>query len=243
MAMPQHPEARPEREREVAPTPLLAGVMGGFTLASFIGLGAVVLAIIGLAGGLPFYMAAVGMIVVGASMLFAASAFTASAAAVLPVSAERRPLLSLAVPTGAGAWVLGGVAALVLSILSLFFTGSIAWVAAGGVGAALGLLLGGGWARTRLPGLGAPHTRAAWFPGDYGRGADLWAGIVALVTALLAAPIVGGLLTGTLTGRAAAVGTTASLSLVLVSVLVLGASLFVSGMQRAWAYRSVQAQL
>jgi len=235
MAMPQRePEARAP-ERELATRPLVS--TGSFTLASLFGLLSLVLAVLGLVGVLPVTMAIIGVISIGVALLLTASALMASATIALPVrrvEGETRAFPALAVPLGIGAWILGGVGAIVLGILAFFFPAATSWVATAALLSALALLLGGGWARTRSTVAPGVHGRV-WHAADFGRGSDLWGGVLTLLLALAAVPF-GLAVFGGLAPSAGAAAGMAARNLVLSAVAVLGSTLLISSLLRAWAF-------
>lgn len=93
-------------------------VGGGTTAEAVAGLAAGTLAILGLAGVLPFYMTTIGVIAAGAA-LFIEGAAVAGAYAKLSYDTAVPETQQLEVGGGFGAQGIGGAAAIVLGILSL----------------------------------------------------------------------------------------------------------------------------
>jgi hypothetical protein len=140
MAQVVHTGQPTERERK-----RLGYLVGGGTTAEAIaGVGAATLAILGLAGILPFYMLMIGIIAAGAALFIEGVSVGGAYAKlhneqVLYTEAEDQ----LGTSTGLSVQVLGGATAIVLGILGLvgLFPGTLAAIAVIALGAAL--LLGG----------------------------------------------------------------------------------------------------
>ncbi len=107
-----------ERERQSEPRHVVrAGAMtGGASLAVIGGGGAVVLAILGLAGFLPTILAAIATIGIGAGLLAHGAAASARAAERMTAAPERQ---RVEVAGGLGSEVFGGAGGVVLGILAL----------------------------------------------------------------------------------------------------------------------------
>lgn len=237
MAMPQRGEEARAPRREEAVKPALS--FGSFTISALFGVGALVLAIIGLAGVVPGILAAVGLLSIGAAFLFSAAALINEGVLLRPLPGTRAEArLPKAHPSGAGAWLLASAASILLGILAFVYPATSSWVAFGGILAGLGLLVGGAMARTTVwaPGLG----RANWLT-DFGRGSDLWGGILAVVIGALSAPLQASVFVNNVFGLGAApaaraAGVAATQTGALIVVLVIGTTFLVSGMMRAWQY-------
>ncbi len=95
-----------------------ATLAGGSSLELIGGGGAAVLAIIGLAGTLPFYMTTIGTIVIGGALLAHGAAVTARWTDTMRRAASDRAE-QVEIGGGAGSEFLGGAGAIVLGILAL----------------------------------------------------------------------------------------------------------------------------
>ncbi|HLJ96030.1 MAG TPA: hypothetical protein VKU02_22840 [Gemmataceae bacterium] len=195
-------------------------VTGGSAVESIGGIATVVLAIVGLAGVFPIYLAAVAAIVLGAALLIQGAAIAARFSALVAETAGTRSA-SRQLGGGMSAEFLGGAAGIVLGILALLqvFPAVLLAVAAivfGGV-----LVLGIG-ASSRLNALAIDR---AW-TGPEGEISRRTAS--EMVSASNAAQALVGL-AGIILGILALVGIQYTLTLVLVALLCLGVSVMVSG--------------
>jgi hypothetical protein len=119
----REPLSRPRAEENQALRPneeeRAAEVIAGGSVAEAIGgIATVVLAIVGLAGAIPVYMAAIGAIVLGAALLLEGFAVAARFSALLAETAGMR-LSNRQLGGGMSAEFLGGAAGIMLGILSL----------------------------------------------------------------------------------------------------------------------------
>lgn len=187
----------PSDQPHLEPTPtadqtkLSTAVGGGTTAEAVAGLAAGTLAILGLAGVLPFYMTTIGIIAAGAA-LFIEGATVAGAYAKLSYDATIPEAQQLEVGGGFGAQGIGGAAAVVLGILSLvgILPQILVPISAMVLGAAL--LLGGAarpelnFAQLGVRG-GSPHARYLAHQAIIGTSGVLaLVGIGALVLGILA---------------------------------------------------------
>lgn len=207
---PRRFDARPaqgpqsERERDVAEAS--AGGSAGEALA---GLGAVVLAILALAGVLVFPLAAIAVIAAGAALVFEGGAFAAR------VDAAGHEPQRAAMVGGIGADTLSGVAAMVLGVLALIGIAPMVLLPASAIVLGAGTLLSTAAPaaeRGRLRHVGGREEEMVR------RGLGAASGVHTLVGG-------GALVLGIL-----ALATGPSLVLTLVAVLVVGAGLLLSGL-------------
>ncbi len=105
----------PVREREET----ARTVMGGSTVESLGGIGAMVLAILALVGVLPFYLAAIATIAAGAGLLVQGSAVAARYSELRFETATREPVQLAELVGGVSIETLGGIAGVALGILAL----------------------------------------------------------------------------------------------------------------------------
>lgn len=209
-AAPGPPEFERERERSTQ------FVAGGTSFEALGGLTAVVLAIIGLAGTLPVSMVAICAIVIGGALVFKGAAIGAR---LTRIARETAGSASGTTELGTGVTTefLGGAAAVVLGVLALLEVGPAAtMIAASVIVLGASLLLGTGM-ESRLTTLTGPSMystaqEAARMTAQAAAGAQALVGIAAVILGILAI-----------------VGTFDTLMLNLVSMLVLGSALAVSG--------------
>ena len=194
-------EETPTRDRERVVG--AATMTGGSSLELIGGAGAVVLAIIGLAGYWPLYMAAIATIAIGGALLAHGAAASARVASTLrDISGRDRVELG----SGLGGEVLGGAAGVTLGILALVGIApmvllSVAAIVVGGA------ILIGAPAQPNLPGVRGSHQAI-----EGTSGAMALAGAGAVVLGILALLKVGPVLT-----------------LVMVAMLAVGGALFLEG--------------
>lgn len=121
----EHAERHPGslRKQETERTMELAA--GGSALEALGGIGAVVLAIVGLSGVLPLYMTAIAVIVIGAALLSEGGSLAARFSKLLSES-EAGSLGATEIGGGVTVEFLGGAAGIVLGVLSLL--GVVPWV-------------------------------------------------------------------------------------------------------------------
>lgn len=105
----------PVRERERT----ARMVMGGSTVESLGGIGAMVLAILALVGVLPFYLAAIATIAAGAGLLVQGGAVAARYSELRFETAAREPAQLAELVGGVSTETLGGVAGIALGVLAL----------------------------------------------------------------------------------------------------------------------------
>lgn len=209
-AAPGPPEFERERERSAQ------FVAGGTSFEALGGLTAVVLAIIGLAGTLPGFMVAICAIVIGGALVFKGAAIGARWTRIARETAGSASGTT-ELGTGVTTEFLGGAAAVVLGVLALLEVGPAAtMIAASVIVLGASLLLGTGM-ESRLTTLSGPSMystaqEAARMTAQAAAGAQALVGIAAVILGILAI-----------------VGTFDTLMLNLVSMLVLGSALAVSG--------------
>jgi hypothetical protein len=199
-------ELEPEREKSIKV------VAGGSITEAVAGAAAVVLAIVGLAGTFPGYMACIATIAFGVALLAQGGA----------VAARYRRLLHEVTPLewdarmelggGMGAEFIGGATGVVLGVLGLLGLATTTLIAVAVIVFGAALLLGGG-ATADLGSLGGParHAHIARQATVAASGTQMLVGIGAVVLGIIA-----------LVGADA-------LLIELVALLVLGASVLLSG--------------
>jgi hypothetical protein len=165
---------------------------GGSSVAALCGLGAGVLAIIGLAGLLPVPLSAIGVIAAGAGLLFegaaVASRFRNIRANIAAAEGHRG---EVALETGITAEMVGGIAAIVLGILALIHMMPLKLVPVAAIVFGATMLLGSGSAyeTIEMPGPDERnlHTlRMAHRAASSAAGIDMLLGIAAVVLGILA---------------------------------------------------------
>lgn len=119
-------------------------VAGGSTGEAIGGIGAVVLAILGLAGVLPFVLAAVATICVGAALILEGGALTARYSRILREVGARSQTEVGEVGGGMTTELLGGVAGVVLGVLAILGVASLSLMAIAAIVFGVSLLLGSG---------------------------------------------------------------------------------------------------
>ncbi len=195
-------------------------VTGGSAIECIGGIATVVLAIIGLAGVFPVYLAAVAAIVLGAAMLIQSAAVGARFSELLADTAGTR-LTNRQLGGGMTAEFLGGAAGIVLGVLALLhvFPAVLLAVAAIVFGGSLLLRIG---TSTRLNSLaidraweGPEHEMSRHVASEMVAGSNAAQALVGLAAIVL--------------GILALVGIAYAWTLVLVAMLCLGASVMVSG--------------
>lgn len=194
----------------------LGELSAGTGLEAIAGAGALVLAIIGLAGVLPFYMAAIATIVVGAAFLVEGAVIMAKQC---DIAAEFGETTGQEIEVGGGlsAEFAGGIAGIVLGILALVnvFPTVLLSVAALVLGGCM-LVSSGATARTKsfelMPDTGRSMAREMARETNYAAtGVEFLVALAAVVLGILAVVHI------------------APLSLALVVMLILGAAILLSG--------------
>jgi hypothetical protein len=94
-------------------------LIGGSFIESMGGLGAVVLAILGLVGVAPHYMAAIATILIGCGLAFGAGGFAAEYSGIVSRMDNHSVLEKVRFGSGVGIEAMSGIGAIVLGILSL----------------------------------------------------------------------------------------------------------------------------
>jgi len=197
--------------------------VGTSTAEAIAGAAGVVLPILGLVGVLPFWMAGIGVIVIGGGLLLEGAGLITHYSALL--SESRRSGMEGALPGiggGVTVQVLGGAAALVLGIISLRSAAPLALLGAAILSLGAAMLLGAGatartWALefTGRGGATGTEQKVAEEAARSSAGAEVFSGLAAVVLGILAV---------------AGVGTPATaLVLVLAAALALGSSVLLEG--------------
>jgi hypothetical protein len=194
----------------------LKDIATGSAFETFTGVGAVALAILGLAGVVPLGFAAIGTIVIGAGLLFAGAGVAVRYAEVAP-EIGREPGHTAELSGGMTAEFVAGVAGIALGILALLAVAPYILTASAMIVFGAGLLLGAG-VMSRVNAVpaeddptGQPRRRLAREAVSAAAGAQALVGIGAAVLGILALNAV------------------APLTLILVAVLGVGAVMLLGG--------------